>query len=356
MDFIVQLPVTKSGHDAIFVVVDKLSKRAYFIPTHTNATAPQTAQLYFKNVVKNGHGIPEVIVSDRDSKFTSLFWQSLWKLLDTKLAMSTAYHPETDGQTERMNRTLEQMLRAYTSVKQDDWDELLPYAEIAYNSAKQSSTGYSPFYLNYGQESILPSSLVKGNYTPDSGNATVENVLSQLGETMKLVQNNLIKAQEDQKKYADKNRRQEEFNVGDRVLLDASDINFAIGTKKLMDKYIGPYTIIEKISPLVYKLELPTKLNRIHPVFHINKLRRALETDRFDREQKDRPLPVIKIDGQDAWYVERIVDKRKKGKLIEYLVKWEGYDEWENTWEPIGNLKQASDAIQAYEQSISSRS
>lgn len=350
MDFIVQLPVSKNGYDAIFVVVDKLSKRAYFIPTHTTATAPDTAKLYFKNVVKNGHGIPEIIVSDRDSKFTSLFWQSLWSLLDTKLAMSTANHPQTDGQTEIVNRVLEQMLRAFSNTKQDNWDELLPYAEIAYNSAKHASTGFSPFYLNYGQEGILPANLLNGNYLPQSGNASVEEVMSQLGDTLKQVQTNLKQAQEYQKKYADMNRRHEEFNVDDRVLLDAEDINFTSGTKKLLDKYIGPYRVSEKISAVSYKLELPAKL-RIHPVFHISKLKRVHETDAFpDREQKNRPLPVVKIDGEDAWYVEKIIGKRvHKKDGLQYKVKWEGFPEWESTWESINNLKEAKDAVHEYE-------
>jgi hypothetical protein len=300
--------------------------------------------------MKNGHGLPEVIVSDRDSKFTSLFWQSLWSLLGTKLAMSTAHHHETDGQTEVMNKTLEQMLRAFVDAKQDNWCELLPYAEIAYNSAKQASTGYSPFYLNYGQDATLPHNLIDGNYLPDERNATVETMLEQLGETLKLVQSNLLKAQEYQKKQADKHRRDEEFSVGDRVLLEASDIHFAAGTKKLLDKYIGPFEIKEKVSRVSYKLELPDKF-RIHPVFHVGKLKKAIETDRFtERKQNDRPLPVVKIDGSDAWYVEKVVDKRKKGNKVEYLVKWEGYPEWENSWEPAAALKKtAGDAVEAYE-------
>lgn len=177
--------------------------------------------------------------------------------------------------------------------------------------------------------------------------------MSELGETLKQVQTNLKDAQDYQKKYADLSRRHEEFNVGDRVLLDASDINFTTGTKKLLDKYIGPYTIKEKINELTYKLELPIRL-RIHDVFHISKLRRVHETDVFpDRVQDNRPMPVVKIDGQDAWYVEKIVGKRKTKKNgIEYKVKWENFPEYESTWEPIKNLKEAKEAIQDYERQI----
>jgi hypothetical protein len=349
MDFITQLPVTKNGYDAIFVVVDKLSKRAYYIPTTTNVTAPEVAKLYFKYVVKNGHGIPESIVSDRDARFTSLFWKSLWDLLDTKLRMSTAHHPQTDGQTENMNKTLEQILRAFCGAKQDDWDELLPYAEIAYNSAKNLSTGFSPFYLDHGAEASLPSNLLHGKYLPESGNAKVEEVLEELGETLKVVQINLQKAQERQKKYADIKRKEEEYAVGDRVLLDTSDIHFTTGTKKLLDRFIGPYKIIERIGKVAYKLDLPIKF-RLHPVFHIAKLRKALESDDFPgREQLDRPDPVLKLDGEDAWYVDRVINKRKRGNKIQYLVVGEGYPEWEATWEDSSRLKEAREAIEAYE-------
>ena len=353
MDFIVQLPRSATGYDAIFVVVDKLSKRAYFIPTHTTATAPQTAQLYFSNVTKNGHGVPEVIVSDRDSKFTSQFWQSLWSLLGTKLAMSTANHPQTDGQTENVNRTLEQMIRAFTNNNQDNWDKLLPYCEMAYNNSKHASTGYAPFYLDYGQNMVLPAMLKRADSEAISqhGNAAVEDIITELKETLIQVQANLQQAQEYQKKYADQHRRDEKYNIGDKVLLDTTDITFTEGSKKLLDKYIGPYKIISVISDVSYKLDLPIKF-RLHPVFHVSKLRRYVDApdDKFPtRKQQNRPAPVMKLDGKDAWYVEKIINKRVRNKKIQYLVKWEDYPEWESTWEPIENVKHAKEAIQQYE-------
>ena len=149
MNFIVQLSKTKQEYDFIFVVVDWLSKWAHFISTHTNATAPQIAQLFFKHIFVH-HGLPQVIVSDQNPKFTSQFWKTLFKNLGTKLAMSSAHHPQTDGQTERMNRTLEEMIRTFVNHKQDNWDECLPAAEFAYNNSKQASTGFTPFYLDCG--------------------------------------------------------------------------------------------------------------------------------------------------------------------------------------------------------------
>src|SRR5215208_5186083 len=162
MDFVVQLSKTAKKHDAIVVFVEKLSKRTYFIPTTTDVTASQVAEIFFNTIFKN-HGLPKIIISDRDPKFTSHFWKALFEKLGTKLAMSTSHHPQTDGQTERMNRTMEDMLRAYVNYKQDNWDECLAAAEFAYNQATQASTGFSPFKLDCGQELLVPSAFLDPN-------------------------------------------------------------------------------------------------------------------------------------------------------------------------------------------------
>ena len=138
MNFITHLPITKNGNNSIIVFVDRLSKRAHFRALHSTATVPEVAKLFFTMIFVN-HGLLTIIISDRDTKFTSRFWKALFKLTDTRLAMSTMYHPQTDGQTERLNRTLEEMLRAYMGYKQDNWDEYLTTAEFVYNNAKQTS-------------------------------------------------------------------------------------------------------------------------------------------------------------------------------------------------------------------------
>src|SRR5215218_1197243 len=151
MDFITQLLKTKAGNDAIVVFVDTFSKMVHFAPSKTTATAPDIAHIFFDHVFKL-HGLPKSIISDHNAKFTSHFWQTLFKTMGTKLAMSTAFHSQTDGQMERANRILEDMLRAFVSYCQDNWDQLLSSAEFACNNAPNASTNMSPFCANYGRD------------------------------------------------------------------------------------------------------------------------------------------------------------------------------------------------------------
>ena len=156
MDFIVGLPNTQRGHDAIWVVVDRLMKMAKFIPTKTTVSTPELAWLFVDQLYRL-YGLPSSIVSDRDRKFNSHFWRAIFAKLDTKLNLSIADHPQSDGQTERVNQVLEDMLRAYVSNRQSNWEDYLSLLEFAYNSAKHVSTGYNPFMLMYGYQ---PRSLV----------------------------------------------------------------------------------------------------------------------------------------------------------------------------------------------------
>ena len=248
MDFIVRLPKTKNGSDAIVVFVDRMSKMVHFQAMTTNATAPEVAKLLFDNVFRL-HGMPEVIVSDRDAKFTSLFWKALFKCMGTKLAMSTAFHPETDGQTERNNRTLEQMLRNFVNYRQNDWDHYLVAAEFAYNNAKQASTGMSPFFLVTGQNPLTPIGLMRP--TEESCNVqSTAKFIATLSELMKKATDNLLKAQQKQIKYADQHHRDISFQVGDMVLLNDKNITANSQAqrpaKKLQPKFLGPFKILKK--------------------------------------------------------------------------------------------------------------
>ena len=360
MDLITQLPRSRTGFDAIFVIVDKCSKMIHLIPTTTTVTAPELAILFFREVVRH-HGLPSSIISDRDPRFTSSFWSELWKRLGTLLAMSTAYHPQSDGQTERANRTIEDMLRAYVNQRQDDWDHHLTAAEIAYNNSKQASTGYSPYFLNYGQHPTFP--LNSPTVVSErSNNESVEALLEQLSRALSEAQEHVERAQQNQQRQANKHRSEVEFEVGQQVWLSTTDLRLKQkASPKLSQRWIGPFTVKRKLTPLAYELDLPSTLP-IHPVFHISKLRPHRSSDRFDPHRPpppDRPPPEV-IDQEEEYEVEAIRQHRFskwRGRMYkQYLVKWRGYPEWENTWEWEDTLTNSHQVVEEYEQSIDSPS
>jgi len=347
MDFITQLPMTKQGHDAIVVFVDRLTKRAHFQSMHTTATAPEVAKIFFTTVFKN-HGLPKVIISDRDAKFTSKFWKALFQQLGTKLAMSTAFHPQTDGQTERMNRTLEEMLRIFATYKQDQWDEYLPAAEFAYNNSKQASTGFTPFELDCGQHPITPTVLAAGSST----NIAANDFIDHWNNMIHIAKDTLMRAQQRQSQYANKHRRYMEYKIGDKVLLSTQNISNPIDkhrpTRKLVPKYIGPYTVSSIISATAYKLDLPANL-KIHPVFHISLLKRYQERSK-DFSQITPPQAIyIPEMNQEEYEVETILDKRIIRKKPQYLIKWLGYPLHDATWEPLEHLTNAQEKLKEFE-------
>ena len=221
MDFIVELPPS-SGYNAIYVCVDRLTKMAHFCPTNSNITAEGTAELYLKHVFKN-HGLPDDVVSDRGTQFVSKFTCRLLELLEVKGNRSTAYHPESDGQTERTNQTLEQYLRIYCDFHQDDWSQLLPLAEFVYNNAQSASTGMSPFYANYGYH---PRATLKVRTTSVTyENPAAEALLDHLKQVHTDLQSTLERAQEKYKQNFDRKANPApSFTVGDLVWLNRKNI------------------------------------------------------------------------------------------------------------------------------------
>ena len=365
MDFIVALPKTRQGNDSTIVVIDKLTKWAIYIPTLTADDAPTVARHFFQHVVRH-HGVPSVIISDRDAKFTSIFWRSLWGQLGTQLHMSTAFHPETDGQTERQNRTLEEALRAYVNYKQNDWDEHLVSLELAYNCSVHLSTGFSPYYLNYGYDPHLPIDAAM-NSSRISNNPTAAERIQQLHDSIQMAKKNIAEAQQRQAHYANLKRREIQLIVGQKVFLSTQHLALKDKdrTKKLLPRFIGPFSVKRIISPVAYELELPSTM-RIHPVFHVSKLKLLKPRDltSFPASAADDPNPVsrpppelINEDGEEEWEVDKIVNhrtikQRNNRQRIEYLVRWKGYPEWEMTWEPASHLKRAVKAIAAYEAEV----
>jgi hypothetical protein len=252
--------------------------------------------------------------------------------------MSTSHHPETDGQSERANRTLEDMLRCYCHDRQDSWDTRLAAAEFAYNNSVQASTGFTPFFLDSGRHPHTPATLQSGTTRPGH-NSTSEEFLSRWHHDIEAAKTNLRTAQDRQAKYANLRRRDYTFRVGDQVLLSTKDLTLEDLSAKLRLKYQGPWKIIKVISPVAYQLDLPPWM-KIHPVFHISKLQR-FHTNTFPLPRDyTRPPPIRVVDGQSEYIVEAIVGKKIVNGVPKYEVKWQGYPESENTLEPLAHLRQ----------------
>jgi len=331
MDLIGPLPSTPRGHTAILTVVDRLSKTAIFAPTTMHVDAVGLAHLFFSQVFRH-YGLPRAIISDRDPRFTSNFWRALMAHLGTSLRFSTAFHPETDGQAERHNRTLQEMLRAFVDASQQDtWDTLLVPLEFAYNSSLNKVTGYTPFYLLYGQQPFVPATLLSPQ---DSSAPAVDDFLQSITDTLAKARHHLNTAQQKMQDQANKHRRSDEFAVGDKVLLSTQNFRQLAGdSRKLWPRFIGPFEISERIGELSYRLIIPEEY-KIHDVFHVSLLRRYHASDR-----PVRPPPLFFTDKQAEYEVEAIVNHRGQGKNRRYEVKWVGYPSSDNTWEPLANLQ-----------------
>lgn len=339
MDFITGLPVTPREHDAILVVVDRLTKMTHIIPTTTTVDAMGTARLFVDNVWKH-HGVPLSVVSDRGSVFVGTFFTELLKILGTQHKRSSAFHPQTDGQTERVNKVLEDMLRHYVMGldEQKNWDLYLSAAEFAINNSFHESIGTTPFRLNTGRDPRLPLSLTGSSRVPSAA-SFADRIEKGLASAKKCLQ----AAQQRQKKYADQKRRDVTFNIGAQVLLSTTNLRLRKAfdnslTDKLLPKWVGPFTILEKLGQVAYKLKLPDPW-RVHPVFHVSLLK-PYQTD--GRVQP--PVPLL-VDGEVYYLIDQILDHRstKQGRksITEYYIRWKGYGPEHNTWEPQSNIAES---------------
>ena len=423
MDFVFGLPKDSDGNTGIVVFVDRLSKMAHLAAVPDTIDGEGTALLFIDRVFRQ-HGLPLAIVSDRDPRFTGKFWKSIFKVLGTRLDMSTADHPQTDGQTERVNRVLGDVLRSVCSDTPRRWSSMLPIVEFAMNNAVHASTGYTPFYVNGLTHPRVPLTLpLSGSglggggiadrladISPSTVKGQVNAFLTTRLNVLRHVRDAMADSQDKQKEQADAKGRSciESYKVGDQVLLNAKNLHTkvvsAVFKTKLRPRFIGPFTVVAK-KGLAYTLNLPRKL-RTHPVFYVGLLKPYRDPSHVDREAlaprklaspqaaasgsggqvvppsvfdpsqtstselvarrasagsdpkslegcsppepephglqlTHRPPPALLDEqGNFQFHVEKILQRRRRHGQYQYLVKWRGYPESENSWEYEVPLRQ----------------
>ncbi|KAI3797797.1 hypothetical protein L1987_33060 [Smallanthus sonchifolius] len=338
MDFITKLPRTSSGYDSIWVIIDRLTKSAHFLPIREDYRIEKLARIYIDEIVSR-HGVPLNIISDRDARFTSRFCQSLQTALGTRLDFSTAYHPQTDGQTERTIQTLEDMLRACVIDFGSNWDSHLSLIEFSYNNSYHTSINMAPFEALYGRKCRSP---ICWNEIGEA-QITGPELIQETSDKIIQIRDNIRVARSRKKSYADKPRKPLEFQVGDLVLLKVCPWKGVIhfGKKgKLAPRYVGPFKILERIGKVAYKLELPPSLGNVHPTFHVSNLKKCLAD-----ENLHIPLDDVRID-ETMHFVEKpveIMDREvkqlKRSRIPIVKIRWESKRGPEFTWEREDQMK-----------------
>jgi hypothetical protein len=338
MDFIVGLPNTSQKHDSIWVIIDRLTKTAHFLPVHTTYSAKKYAEVYLDQIARL-HGVPKTIISDRGPQFIARFWEQLQSALGTKLIRSSAYHPQTDGQTERVNQILEDMLRACIIHYGTSWNKCLALAEFSYNNSYQASLQMAPFEALYGRRCRTPLSWSETGERKIFG----PDLVIEAEDKVKVIQANLKTAQSRQKSYVDRRRKPLQFQVGDFVYLRVSPTKGVqrFGIKgKLAPRYVGPFEILNVCGPVAYKIDLPSQMAAIHNVFHVSQLKKCVKVPTEIVE-----TCAIEIE-PDSSYIEqpvRILDTKerltRRRTVKMYRILWDHHTEEEATWETESYLQ-----------------
>ena len=338
LDFITKLPKTARGNDAVLVVVDRATKMCHLTPCSETIDAAGTAWAFWDSVGKL-HGVPRALHSDRDTRFTSKFWKTLWKITGTSLRLSSAYHPQSQGQVERLNAVIEQVLRCtiHQMGKIRDWDNILSTVEFCLNNQVNRSTGYTPFYLMYGYHPVNPI-----HFISDTDRVLVESVSRfsrRLEDIYKRAKMHIAAANEKYKARYDRLHRPAQFNVDDWVLLSTRHLHLRGTPTKLQRKFVGPFQVSAKIGGQAYTLKLPDDW-KIHPTFHVSLLK-PWRQDTW-REEAEEPIPELEQDDEEfeiekvlRWRYYRLGNRQKK----EYLVVWKGWPLSDATWLPMEDIR-----------------
>ncbi|KAI2647533.1 Transposon Tf2-6 polyprotein [Labeo rohita] len=333
MDFITDLPPS-NGHTTILSVVDRFSKGCRFIPLPKLPTAMETAELLC-NWVFRFYGLPEDMVSDRGPQFTSRLWSGFFHLLGVNISLTSGYHPQANGQAERLNQELTRFLRSYCQDHQEDWSRYLFWAEYAQNSLHKPATNLTPFQCILGfQPPLFPWS------GEPSSLPAVNSWFQRSEETWNRSHVHLQGAIRRTEEQANRRRRPNPpYEPGQWVWLSTRDLRLRLPCKKLSPRYVGPFKIIKQITPVSYRLELPSDY-RISPTFHVSLFKPAGAPEgggNLDETAPQGPPPVL-VDGEEVYRVNTILDSRRRRGHLQYLVDWEGFGPEERSWVTAGDI------------------
>jgi hypothetical protein len=358
-DFITGLPKCQ-GYDAIFTVVDRFSKMRHFIPCRKDATAEDLARLFICHVWRY-HGLPRTIVSDRGPQFISEFWHELCRILRIKRVLSTAHHPQTDGQSEIANKEVLVHIRMYCNHNQDDWVDWLPTAEFSDNVTTNASTKVSPFALNYGYDPLMsfdwsPNQEPPRNRDQVDQRSQAKEIAERMDKIWREAAENLKDAQETAQKFANRHRKDVTYSVGDKVFLSTKTLKTSRPAEKLEQLWLGPYPVVEVVGHS-YKLELPKSM-KIHPVIHTDRLKRA-PNDPLPGQKVPEQGPVeVTEDGVEIWEVEKILNsslgkpgargRKPKNPGLWYRVKWFGYEQDDLDWYPAEDFEGSAELLKEW--------
>ncbi|KAG5727068.1 hypothetical protein E4T56_gene20327 [Termitomyces sp. T112] len=339
-DYIGPLP-TSRGYDMIQVVCDKATKHAHFLGAHVMDDAAAMCNGFMERVWCL-HGTPKKVISDRGPQFVAHYVKRMWERLGIKPALSMAHHPQSDGQTERLNQELEVYLRAFIDYYQDNWMDWLPFAEFAYNNQVSAATGMLPFYVEYAYNPTFSVDPVNLQVVPKA-----DEWLDRIREVQEELKGLLELAVARMKRFHDAwVDKSPDYVVGDRVFLERADLRLDRPNHKLDFKRFGPFPISQKISDMAYQLALPDGW-AIHDVFHVSCLVPAHEDTILGQQQE--PPPPVHMETGDEVEIERILrERRTRGGVSEFLVRWKGYDKSEDKWMKEYDMTHALEAIQEF--------
>ena len=359
VDFVTKLPRSAKQNDCIITIVDHLTKRAHFIAAQESGlTAEKFATIFCETYVRL-HGVPDTIVSDQDPRFMGDFWRSLMRTLKVRMGMSSAYHPQTDGQTEKVNHVVGTYLRAFSRHDPDNWDDVLPLGEFAYNASVHAATGKTPFELDLGYTPRMPIDravrmVVQGGGGSKEGSGV--GFAESMRDNLETAKEKLAEAQLEQKLAADDSRQDADFRVGQQVYLSTKHLPLTYSnssdqrSRKLQDIFDGPFEIVKASkSPNAWYLDLPKEWNVRQPL-NVSLFKRDLS----DPTRERKPPPVKNAIHGAEYLVGAIVDSEERiwedGGRQErwYRIRWTGWTEEDNTWEPLKNLDGCRDLVNEY--------